>query len=70
MAFKKLVNCDSSDVALWANGIVAREFEKEIDGHREKSLRALIKKPTEENAAEVRAYDKVKSLLEEARRMG
>ena len=70
MAFKKLINCDASDVSLWARGVVAGEFEKEIDECREKSLRALIKKPTEENAAEVRAFDRVKSLLEEARRMG
>ena len=70
MAFRKLSTCDGSDVGLWARHIVAQEFEKEIDECREKSLRALVKKPTEESAAEVRAFDRVKSLLEEARRMG
>jgi hypothetical protein len=69
MAFKKLINCDSSDVGLWARHTVAYEFEKEIEQCRAKSLRDLIKKPTEENAAEVRAFDRVVSLLEEARNL-
>jgi hypothetical protein len=69
MAFKKLTNCDSSDVGLWARHSVAHEFEKEINECREKSLRSLIKKPTEESAAEVRAFDRIVSLLEEARNL-
>jgi len=69
MAFKKLVNCDSSDMVRWANSLPTREFVIELNLGREKSLRALIKKPTEESAAEVRAFDRIVSLIEEARNM-
>lgn len=69
MAFKKLINCDSSDMVRWANAIPTIEFVKEISEMREKSLRALIKKPTEDSAAEVRAIDRIVSLIEEARNM-
>jgi hypothetical protein len=69
VAFKKLVNCDSSDMVRWANSLPTREFVREISEIREKSLRSLIKKPTEESAAEVRAIDRVVSLIEEARNM-
>ena len=69
MAFKKLHNCDSSDMVRWANSPATIEFVKEIVLEREKSLRALIKKPTEDSAAEVRAIDRVVSLIEEARNM-
>jgi hypothetical protein len=48
---------------------MSEAFLAEIDLERSKSLRALVKKPTEESAAEVRAFDRVKSLVEEARRM-
>jgi hypothetical protein len=69
MAWKKPINCDSSDIGLWARHTVAHQFEREINEHRDKSLRSLIKKPTEESAAEVRAFDRVVSLLEEARKL-
>jgi hypothetical protein len=69
MAFKKLNNCDSSDMVRWANAIPTIEFIREISEIREKSLRSLIKKPTEESAAEVRAIDRIVSLIEEARNM-
>ena len=69
MAFKKLSNCDSSDMVRWANSPATIEFVKEMVLEREKSLRALIKKPTEDSAAEVRAIDRVVSLIEEARNM-
>jgi hypothetical protein len=69
MAFKKLNNCDSSDMVRWANAIPTNEFVREISEIREKSLRSLIKKPTEESAAEVRAIDRIVSLIEEARNM-
>jgi hypothetical protein len=69
VAFKKLVNCDSSDMVRWANSLPTREFLNEISEMRRMSLTALIKKPTEKSAAEVRAIDRVVSLIEEARNM-
>jgi hypothetical protein len=69
VAFKKLVNCDSSDMVRWANSQPTLEFVNEISEMRRMSLTALIKKPTEKSAAEVRAIDRVVSLIEEARNM-
>ena len=67
VAFKKLTNCDSSDLSLWANSKASGEFMKEVMTERAKALRALIKSPTEESASIVRAYDRVAGLMEEAR---
>jgi hypothetical protein len=69
VAFKKLNRCDSSDMVRWASSIPTDEFKTEILEMRNKSLRSLIKKPTEESAAEVRAIDRIVSLIEEARNM-
>lgn len=69
MAFKKLESCDSSDMVVWAGSIPSREFLKEVAKLRCVSLRRLIKEPTEQNAAEVRAFDKVSELMEEARNL-
>jgi hypothetical protein len=44
-------------------------FIREIMVPRKQALSRLIKKPTEEDAAIVRAYDRVMSLIEEARNM-
>ena len=41
----------------------------EVADRRRVALSALIKKPTEENAAVVRAYDRVERLMDEARKM-
>ena len=69
MAFKRLDGCDSSDMTAWAMSPMAQNFLREIEERRGKALRDLIKSPTEENAAVVRAYDHVKSLFEEAQKM-
>jgi hypothetical protein len=69
VAFKKLARCDSSDMVRWASSIPTDVFVEEILEMREKSLRALIKKPSEDSAAEVRAIDRIVSLIEEARNM-
>lgn len=69
MAFKKLNGIDGSDMHRWGVSPCATAFMDEIAERREVALRALIKKPTEENAAVVRAYDKVSELMEIARKM-
>jgi hypothetical protein len=69
MAFKKLQGCDSSDMVLWAMSPMAQNFLTEIGERRDVALRKLIKSPTEESAAVVRAYDHVTSLLEEAQKL-
>ena len=69
MGFKKLEDCDSSDMFIWANSAPTKNFVREIMVPRNQALGRLIKKPTEEDAAIVRAYDRVMSLIEEARCM-
>jgi hypothetical protein len=69
MAFRKLEGCDSSDMAIWAMSPMASNLLREVEDRRAKALRDLIKAPTEENAAVVRAYDCVMSLFEEARKL-
>jgi rRNA maturation endonuclease Nob1 len=69
VAFNKTGDLDKSDVALWANNEASRVFDYEVREIREKSLRSLIKKPTEESASEVRICDKILSLMEEARKL-
>ena len=69
MAFRKLKDCDSSDMTAWAMSAMAQNFLWEVDERRAKALRDLIKAPTEENAARVRAYDHVKGLFKEAQNM-
>ena len=70
MSFKKLPQgLDKSDIELWARNRVATTFLKEVMVHRENALRALIKKPTDELAAVVRAYDSVERLFEEAKNL-
>ena len=70
MAFRKLINCDGSDMALWARSAMAETFILEVMVPREQALGRLIKHPTEEDAATVRAYDRVARLFEEAKKMG
>jgi predicted trehalose synthase len=53
----------------WAVSACADAFMKEIDGVRDVALRNLIKKPTEDNAAIVRSFDKVSDLMNEAAKM-
>ncbi len=69
MAFKKLNGIDGSDMHRWSTNACASAFMDEIAERRRIALGALIKKPTEENAAVVRAYDKVAELMETARKM-
>ena len=69
MAFKKLSGIDGSDLRLWASSSCAIAFLREIGEQRESALRNLIKSPTEGNAAIVRAFDKVESLMNEARNL-
>ena len=66
MAFNKLGDFDKSDVSAWANHGITHIFVQEIDVLRGMSLKKLIKKPTEESAADVRAFDKILSIIEEA----
>jgi hypothetical protein len=70
VAFNKLEGCDSSDMAIWATSAMSENFLKEIMVPREQALGRLIKKPTEEDAAIVRAYDRVVRLMEEAANIG
>ena len=69
MSFRKLDNCDSSDMTAWAMSPMAQNFLREIGERRDKALRDLIKSPSEESAAVVRAYDHVTSLFKEAQNM-
>lgn len=69
MAFNSLTGCDSSDVQIWASSPVARNFIEEVVSRRETALRELIKSPSEESAAIVRAYDHVLGLFKEAREL-
>lgn len=69
MAFNKTGDLDKSDVALWANSGCSRLFDREVKQIMDKSLRSLIKKPTEESASEVRVCEKILSLMEEARKL-
>ena len=69
MAFKKLDGIDGSDMHRWSTSACASAFMDEIADRRRVALGALIKKPTEENAAVVRAYDRVERLMDEARKM-
>jgi hypothetical protein len=69
VAFKKLDGIDGSDLHRWAVSACADAFMKEINGIREVALRNLIKKPTEDNAAIVRSFDKVADLMNEAAKM-
>lgn len=69
MAFKKLVGCDKSDMGIWARSNASKNFITEIVQMKESSVRKLIKEPTEEHAAEVRAFTKILSLIEECQRM-
>ncbi len=69
MAFNKLIECDRSDIAVWAGMPACKEFVREIADGRDKCLRDLIKKPTEENASMVRVYDKILGFIEEAQRL-
>lgn len=69
MAFKKLQGCDSSDMTIWAMSPMAQNFLAEVEERRGAALRKLIKSPTEESAAVVRAYDYVTSLFEEAQKL-
>jgi len=70
MAFKRLPpTIDSSDMTNWAMSQCAQVFLMEVGVRRDKALRDLIKSPTEENAAIVRAYDHVTSLMKEAQNL-
>lgn len=67
MASKRYKGIDSSDMQLWASSPCATAFIADIVDSRESALRALIKTPTEEKAAVVRAYDKVLALFDDNR---
>ena len=70
MAFRKLpTGIDRSDMELWAKNRCATVFMEELGVLRDNALRALIKRPTEEDAAIVRAYDRVSALREEAKNL-
>lgn len=69
MSFKKLDGCDSSDMNIWADSAMAGNFMREVGERRDKALRDLVKKPSEENAAIVRSYDSINSLFNEAKTM-
>ena len=63
----KYKGIDSSDMQLWASCTCATAFMDDIADRREVALRKLIKTPTEDLAAVVRAYDKVLFLFNENR---
>lgn len=72
MAFKKLIDCDESDMGLWANNICAENFFGEAHKERETALRSLIDakcKDRDQAAAVVRAWDSIMRLYEEVREM-
>lgn len=65
MAFKKLRECDKSDMNLWASQPACKEFMKEVHELRKLELGRLIKEPSDATAAKVRTYDKIVALIEE-----
>jgi hypothetical protein len=67
VAYNKLIDCDKSDMSMWANSVMAKNFIREITELREVRLRKLIDKPTEAHAESVKAFDKILSLIEEAK---
>jgi len=72
MAFKRLVDCDKSDVSLWAGSNPAKNFLKEIEDVRDVALRDVIRKDSknrEESAAIVRSFDLIIGLFKEARNL-
>lgn len=65
MAFKRLTECDKSDMSAWASQPACKEFAKELHELRKTELARLIKEPSDKNASAVRTYDKVLALIEE-----
>lgn len=68
--FKKLEGCDESDMSRWARSVPANNFVSKMLEYKDIELKRLIKKPTEENAAYVRVWERMESLFKEAREMG
>lgn len=68
--FSKLEGCDGSDMSRWAKSVPAMNFIAKMSEYKDIELKKLIKKPTEENAAYVRVWQKMESLFKEAREMG
>lgn len=68
--FKKLEGCDESDMSRWARSVPANNFASKMLEYKDIELKRLIKKPTEENAAYVRVWERMESLFKEAREMG
>lgn len=58
---------DNSDMQLWATHACSYQFFSEVEKEIEAGIRALIKNPTHENAEKVKAFQKIVSLIEEAR---
>jgi len=54
----------------WAKSVPAMNFIAKMSEYKDVELKKLIKKPTEENAAYVRVWQKMESLFKEAREMG
>lgn len=72
MAFRKLIDCDKSDMAMWANSKACANFVMEIETQRDAANRSLIKcKASEhdEHANRVKAFDFVLGLIQEAKNM-
>ena len=66
----KLVDCDKSDMSVWARSIPAKNFVREVTEMRDTSQRKLLKEDAskhDENAANVRTLEKILSLIEEAK---
>ena len=67
MAFSKLIDCDKSDMSLWANSIPAKNFIREVMDMRDTSTRNLFKNGAskhDENASSVKAFEKILELIE------
>lgn len=65
----KLVDCDESDMDLWAHNPCATSFFGAVSEWRDKAVRELIGancKDRNEAAANVRAFDRVLALYSEA----
>lgn len=68
----RLIDCDKSDMLLWAQGPCADSFIGAVTEIREQMMRELVSQRCynrDEVAAIVRAYDKVIGLFGEAREM-
>lgn len=65
MAFRRLTDCDPSDMLIWARGAPARNFIKEVEDLRDQALRGVVDKLDAVESGKYKAYVKVLELFEQ-----